>query len=63
MQITDLTPEDTTTIEQVALILLNCFGHLPSGYPTLEEALEEVHESFASDRSIGSPSTSSSETA
>ena len=50
MQITDLTPEDTTTIEQVALILLDCFGHLPSGYPTLEEALEEVHESFASDR-------------
>jgi aminoglycoside 6'-N-acetyltransferase I len=49
MQITDLTPEDTTTIEQVALILLDCFGHLPSGYPTLEEALEEVHKSFASD--------------
>ena len=50
MQITDLTPEDTTTIEQVALILLDCFGHLPSGYPTLEEALEEVHKSFAIDR-------------
>lgn len=50
MQITDLTPEDTTAIEQVALILLDCFGHLPSGYPTLEEALEEVHKSFASDR-------------
>ncbi len=49
MQITDLAPEDTTTIEQVALILLDCFGHLPSGYLTLEEALEEVHKSFASD--------------
>ncbi len=62
MQITDLTPEDTTTIEQVALILLDCFEHLPSGYPTFEEALEEVHKSFTSDRSIGSPFMSSSET-
>ncbi|HEY9659471.1 MAG TPA: GNAT family N-acetyltransferase [Allocoleopsis sp.] len=50
MQIIDLNPEDTTTIKQVALILLDCFRHLPSGYPTLEAALEEVHESFASDR-------------
>jgi aminoglycoside 6'-N-acetyltransferase I len=50
MQITHLNPEDTTAIEQAASILLNCFGHLPSGYPTLEEALEEVHASFAPDR-------------
>lgn len=50
MQITDLNPEDTTAIEQAALILLDCFGHLPSGYPTLEAALEEVHNSLSPDR-------------
>lgn len=43
MRITDLNPVDTSVIEQVASILLDCFGRLPSGYPTFEEALEEVH--------------------
>lgn len=50
MQITHLSSENTTLIEQVALILLDCFGHLPSGYRTLEAALEEVEKSLAPDR-------------
>lgn len=50
MQITDLKPDHAAAIRQVASILLDCFGHLPSGYQTLEVALEEVQESFAPDR-------------
>jgi aminoglycoside 6'-N-acetyltransferase I len=50
MQITDLSPDHDTAIQQAASIVLDCFGHLPSGYPTLEEALQEVRKSFASDR-------------
>jgi aminoglycoside 6'-N-acetyltransferase I len=50
MQITNLSPDHPTAIEQVAAILLDCFGHLPSGYQTLETALEEIQHSFAPDR-------------
>ena len=50
MQIINLSPDHATTIGQIASILLDCFGHLPSGYQTLEAALEEVQESFAPDR-------------
>jgi aminoglycoside 6'-N-acetyltransferase I len=50
VHITELSPDNSTAIQQAAAILLDCFGHLPSGYPTLEAALEEVHQSFASDR-------------
>ncbi|MBW4660247.1 MAG: GNAT family N-acetyltransferase [Drouetiella hepatica Uher 2000/2452] len=50
MQITDLSPDHDTAIQQTASIVLDCFGHLPSGYPTLEDALQQVQESFAPDR-------------
>lgn len=50
MQIIDLAPEAEIHIQQVAMIVLDCFGHLPSGYPTLELAMAEVRESLAPDR-------------
>lgn len=50
MQMLDLCPHQDAAIQQTAAILQDCFGHLPSGYPTLEVALEEVQRSFAPDR-------------
>ena len=47
MQVLDLSPDNDLFIQQAALILLDCFGHLPSGYPTLEESIQEVRNSFA----------------
>ena len=50
MQVLDLSPDNDLFIQQAALILLDCFGYLPSGYPTLEESIQEVRNSFAPDR-------------
>jgi aminoglycoside 6'-N-acetyltransferase I len=51
MRITDLTPNDTDLINQIAAILVAAFAdHWPDAWPTLESAIEEVHESFAEDR-------------
>jgi aminoglycoside 6'-N-acetyltransferase I len=50
IQILDLHPADESVIQQVVRLLLDSFGHLPSGYPTVEAALEVVQESFAPDR-------------
>ena len=50
MQVLDLSLDNDLFIQQAALILLDCFGHLPSGYPTLEESIQEVRNSFAPDR-------------
>jgi aminoglycoside 6'-N-acetyltransferase I len=51
MKITDLTPNDTDLINQVATILVAAFReHWPDWMPTLESALEEIQESFAPDR-------------
>ncbi|MBI1742002.1 GNAT family N-acetyltransferase [Candidatus Acetothermia bacterium] len=46
MIIIDLTPDNEKSIHQAAELLIHFFGHLPNGYPTLKEALEEVNESF-----------------
>ncbi|MEO8285757.1 MAG: GNAT family N-acetyltransferase [Chloroflexota bacterium] len=51
MRITDLLPEDTTTINQVAAILVAAFAEQsPDFCPTLDSAIEEIRESFAPDR-------------
>lgn len=51
LRIIDLTPEDETAIQQTAQLLFDAFReHWPEAWPTLEEAVEEVHESFAEDR-------------
>ena len=50
MQILNLSPDHVTVVDQVASIVLDCFGHLPSGYQTPEAAMEEVQASFAPDR-------------
>lgn len=51
MHITDLTPEHTTQIEQVAVLLVAAFAeHWPNAWPTREEARAEVHASFAAGR-------------
>lgn len=50
MRITDLKPEDTALIEQVAAILVAAFApNQPQYLPTTAEALEEARESFAAD--------------
>jgi aminoglycoside 6'-N-acetyltransferase I len=47
VQIRDLTPDDQDAIQQVAQILVDGFReHWPDAWATLEEALEEVEESF-----------------
>ncbi len=47
MQIQDLTSDDDTAIQQIATLLVEGFRiHWPDAWPTLEEALEEVHDSF-----------------
>ena len=51
MHITDLTPEHTTQIEQVAVLLVAAFAeHWPNAWPTREEVRAEVHASFAAGR-------------
>jgi aminoglycoside 6'-N-acetyltransferase I len=51
MQIKDLTSDDQDTIEQVAMMLMEGFKeHWPDAWATLEEALEEVWESFEDGR-------------
>jgi aminoglycoside 6'-N-acetyltransferase I len=50
MKIVDLKPEHTDWIEQVAVALREAFVHIPDAWPTHEEALREVNESFASGR-------------
>ena len=51
MRIIDLSPADQGLIEQTAALLFESFReHWPDAWPTLEDALEEVHESFAENR-------------
>lgn len=51
MQIRDLASDDQTTIRQAATLLFEGFReHWPDAWPTLEEAIEEVHESFEKGR-------------
>ena len=48
MRVQDLTKDDGQLIEQVAAMLLAAFAeHWTEAWPTLDEAREEVHESFA----------------
>ncbi|MDX2162019.1 MAG: GNAT family N-acetyltransferase [bacterium] len=50
MIIQDLMPQDESAIRQVAQMLVDGFRqHWPDAFPTLEDALEEVHDSFADD--------------
>lgn len=46
LQIIDLSPDDNAAIHQTAALLLAAFGHLASGWQTMEAALAEVRESF-----------------
>jgi aminoglycoside 6'-N-acetyltransferase I len=48
--ILDLTPDNDAAMHQVAELLVAVFGHIESGWQTLEEALEEVQESLDEDR-------------
>lgn len=51
MQIIDLMPDNLRAIEQTAQVLFESFhDHWPDAWPTLEDAREEVEESFAADR-------------
>jgi aminoglycoside 6'-N-acetyltransferase I len=51
VKIQDLTSDDTSAIEQVAAMLVEGFAeHWVDAFPTLEEALEEVRDSFAEGR-------------
>lgn len=51
MRIEDLSPEDDGTISQVARLLVDGFReHWSSAYPTLEDAHEELQESFGEGR-------------
>lgn len=51
MKICDLTPGDHDWIEQVAVLLVEGFKeHWPGAWPTVEDALAEVRESFLEDR-------------
>jgi len=51
MHITDLTPNDTALIDQIAAILVAAFAeHWPGWVPDTQAALEEIQESFAEDR-------------
>lgn len=51
MHIQDLQPDDLTAIDQVASMLVEGFrAHWPDAWPTLESAVEEVHESFEEGR-------------
>src|SRR5690348_6980393 len=51
MHINTLTPDQTETIHQIATILVAAFAeHWPTAWPTIEDALKEVHESFEEGR-------------
>jgi len=51
MRIIDLSPEDEGLIRQTAKLLFETFKeHWPGAWPAIDDALEEVHESFAEDR-------------
>ncbi len=48
MHLCDLRPDDEFAIQQAARLLVEGFAeHWPNGWPTLEAALEEVHETLA----------------
>ena len=51
MRIVDLHHEDMSAISQVAALLIEGFAtHWPEAWPDMESALEEVQESFGTDR-------------
>jgi aminoglycoside 6'-N-acetyltransferase I len=51
IKIVDLRPSDETAIQQIAELLVEAFReHWPEAWPDLESALQEVQESFESDR-------------
>ncbi len=51
MRIVDLTPGDEDTIHQIARLLVDGFReHWPEAWPTLDDALAEVRESFGDER-------------
>lgn len=50
MQIIDLCPDDTKIIQQVAALLVDSFKHWPDAWSNIDGALEEVQESFGTDR-------------
>jgi aminoglycoside 6'-N-acetyltransferase I len=51
MRIIDLSPDDESTLQQAAALLVESFKeHWPDAWPNLEAALREVRESFAADR-------------
>ena len=51
MQIIDFDPNNDSVIAQVAQLLVDAFReHWPDAWPTLESAINEVHESFDADR-------------
>jgi aminoglycoside 6'-N-acetyltransferase I len=51
MNIISPTPENETLLQQAAQLLVDAFReHWPDAWPTLEEALEEVHEMLAAER-------------
>lgn len=50
MTIVDFTPDHQKQIEQVAQLLLQAFVHIPDAWATLQDARNEVQESFASGR-------------
>lgn len=50
MTIVDLCGGDERAVRQAAELLVRCFAHVPSGWHTLEEGLEEVRESLGPDR-------------
>lgn len=50
MTIIDLKPGHQKEIEQVANLLVQAFAHIPDAWPTLQDARNEVQESFAAGR-------------
>lgn len=51
MRIIDLTPDNDKAIQQTAQLLYESFReHHPDAWPTMDDALQEIHESFAEDR-------------
>ena len=51
MNIISLTPENTSLVQQVAQLLVDAFcEHWPDAWPTLDEAMKEVHEMLEAER-------------
>lgn len=46
MRIADLLGDDERAVRQAGELLVRCFAHIPSGWHTLEEGLEEVRGSL-----------------